>query len=201
MGVSSTQKTKKILGKHQNLDSIDFKKINELPNDQYTCSECNLVPKILNIYYNTSEIEFKCSTHGIIKLPLKEYFIKESEYLYYNYKCDICKKKQNFFPKILFKFCYICNKIICDECSLDHNHLDILIPVNEMNNNYKGQYHPNHCNIYVINCKDNFNNKKIVNTCSDKEKEFISKFNPKPEDIEFIKQKNIFLKKKIEELE
>ena len=69
-------------------------KVRSIPNDQYTCSECPLVPEILNIFYNTNEIELKCKAHGIKKLPLKEYFLKEKDFIYNNLTCQICHKKK-----------------------------------------------------------------------------------------------------------
>lgn len=73
------------------LSDIDI--IRAIPNDQYTCSECALVPEITDICYNTNEIEIKCLAHGIKKLPLKEFFLKENEFIYNNLKCQICKRK------------------------------------------------------------------------------------------------------------
>jgi hypothetical protein len=37
----------------------ELKEILKLPNDNYTCTECDQIPEIINIDYGTGEIEFK----------------------------------------------------------------------------------------------------------------------------------------------
>ena len=75
---------------NDNIETIDnlqnLEEIKRIPNDQYTCSECSIVPEILNIDYEFNEIEFKCKVHGAKKLSIKDYFIQSSKYSYYNYK-------------------------------------------------------------------------------------------------------------------
>ena len=50
-----------------------LKEILKIPNDNYTCSECDLIPKILNIDYGLGKIEFNCEIHGTKIMILEEY--------------------------------------------------------------------------------------------------------------------------------
>ena len=59
----------------------ELKEIIKLPNDNYTCTECYLIPEILNVDYSSGEIEFNCRIHGIKKISLKEYLLKMSKKL------------------------------------------------------------------------------------------------------------------------
>jgi hypothetical protein len=49
---------------------------------QLTCSECILIPKIINIDYKNYLIEYECPKHGIKSEDIKEYFKSSKEYLY-----------------------------------------------------------------------------------------------------------------------
>ena len=60
----------------------DLKEIIKIPNDNYTCTECNLIPKILNIDYSSGIIEFECKIHHIKKMFLKNYLLKMSKNIY-----------------------------------------------------------------------------------------------------------------------
>ena len=116
-----------IINNNDNIDTIgnlqNLEGIKKIPNDQYTCTECSLVPEILNIDYEFNEIEFKCKVHGTKKLSIKDYFIQSSKYSYYNYKCQNCnsfqkdtyineeiKEEDNDYIEnnIIFKYCYEC---------------------------------------------------------------------------------------------
>ena len=84
--------------KEERTDKIhNFEEIKKIPNDQYTCTECALVPEILNIDYEYNQIEFKCKTHGTKKVNLREYFIESSQYSYFSFKCAQCNKTQKDF--------------------------------------------------------------------------------------------------------
>ena len=47
---------------------------------QLTCSECILIPKILEIDYYNYSIEYECSKHGYKEENIKEYFELSKEY-------------------------------------------------------------------------------------------------------------------------
>lgn len=117
------------------------------PNDQYLCPLCKNVPELVNIFTETGSVEFKCKDHGTIILTVNQYFekMRNSEFTYYNFKCSNCHIVQTkCFKKVkelkdgIFKFCYICRKIYCQECCksvIAHPkfHNDSCIDVNEMN--------------------------------------------------------------------
>ena len=176
MGASSSQLQKK------NLTDIEI--IRSIPNDQYTCSECPMVPEILNIYYNTNEIEFCCQAHGIKKLSLRDYFLSENKFIYNNIECQICHKKK--INQIAYKYCYHCKKNLCYDCSIRHNnHIDI-INFNDVNN--KCNEHKGDCEflIYCFTCKKNICSKISETEHKEHNKDVISRFRPEKNDLEII---------------
>ena len=207
---------------NDNIDNVekmlDFEDIKKIPNDQYTCSECSLVPEILYIDYEFNEIEFKCKVHGIKRLSLREYFILSSQHSYYNYKCEKCnisqkeifsdvdittEEKDYITNNILFKYCYECKNILCPNCSHKHKHNDVqkLLPVNLLNNKCKDHFDEENFNIYCITCEENICNSTRETVHQDHFIEIIPKLNPKEEKLNFIINKNNFIKKNIELLE
>ena len=185
MGASSTSPPK------QNLSDLDI--IRSMPNDQYTCSECASVPEILNIFYNTNEIEFNCQHHGTKRLSLRDYFLQENEFIYNNLKCQICHKKKT--NQTSYKYCYNCKKHLCYDCSIRHNkHYDI-INLNDVNN--KCNEHEGDCDflIYCFTCKRNICSKVSEIDHKEHNKDVISKFRPEKNDLEIIKNNiNIYMK-------
>ena len=65
-------------------DSKRYQDICKLANDQYVCTNCKSTPEILSIDYNKGIIELKCKTHKTKKVNIRDYFEKESKYLYNN---------------------------------------------------------------------------------------------------------------------
>ena len=93
----------------------------DIPTDQYTCPKCKLIPEILKLDLKT--IEIVCPKHGKIKLPIKDYLLYESNFTYYNYKCEKDKKSiQKNSPNDIFNYCTECGYILCKKCSKDHKH-------------------------------------------------------------------------------
>ena len=119
----------------------------DCPTDQYLCTMCRNVPELVNIFTDIGSVEFKCKEHGTIILTVKQYFekMRNSEFTYYNFRCSNCHQIQKIILKNLkelkdgiFKFCYICRKIYCQECCTKTNvhpnfHNESCINVNEMN--------------------------------------------------------------------
>ena len=191
MGASSTPPPKKVLS--------DLEIIRSIPNDQYTCSECPLIPEILNIFYNTNEIEIKCQAHGIKKLPLKEYFLKENDFIYNNLKSQICHRKKT--NQISYKYCYNCKKNICYDCYIRHNkHYDI-INLNDVNS--KCNEHGGDCDflIYCFTCNKNICSKVSETDHKEHNKDVISKFKPDKNELEIIKNNINIYQKDLELLE
>ena len=127
MGASSNGK-KKIF--YKNL----IEKLKLIPNDQYVCTKCNFIPEITNLDYNTGVITFKCRTHGKIKEDIRDYFAKESNYLYINTKCDGYNetKLQKDNLSYIFNRFIENGKNLCENCSKGIKLKSIKI--NEMNN-------------------------------------------------------------------
>ncbi len=163
-----------------NADSYIKKEIRKMPNDQYTCTECYLVPEITKIDHNNGNIEFKCRIHGEKKIYIKDYFEKEKIYYYCVCKNDNAKQKSNI--KYIFNYCTICDKIYCELCVSKHEHQSSFIKINELDT--KCHIHLKKYSKYCKNCKKHF--------CVDCEnckhsKEDIK--NPNTKEIEKIKDK------------
>ena len=67
--------------------------LNNIPNDQYACTKCKLMPEIIKVDRNGGTIEFKCREHGIMKKELKKYFEEELNYLDSKSKKNNAEKK------------------------------------------------------------------------------------------------------------
>ena len=182
---------------HKELSDIEI--IRSIPNDQYTCTECPMVPEILNIYYNTNEIEFCCQAHGIKKIPLRDYFLSENKFIYNNVKCQICKEKKP--NQKSFKYCYHCNKNLCFDCSIRHNDHKELINFNDVNN--KCNEHKGDCEflLYCFTCKKNICSSMSEIDHKEHKKDVISKFRPDKNDLKIIKNNINICQKDLELLE
>lgn len=191
MGASSSPQIKKSYS--------DLEIIRSIPNDQYTCSECPLVPEILNIFYNTNEIEIKCQAHGIKRLPIRDYFLKENNFIYNNLKCQICNKKKT--NQIIYKYCYNCKKNLCYDCSIRHNKHNDIINLNDVNN--KCNEHEGDCDflLYCFTCNKNICSKVSETEHKEHNKDIISKYKPEKKEIEIIKNNINIYQKDLELLE
>ena len=172
--------------KHNN--SFDLKK---LPEDQYTCTNCNSIPEIISLSFNKGNIEFKCKDHGTKKIRINDYFLRESEYLYSNIKCyydqnHIQKDQLNH----IFNYFIEKKKNICQNCSKGKSSKHI--KVNEINNICQS-----HLKLYIKYCNDcnkHFCSEDTIN-CGHKIVEIES---PLKEQIEIIRNKIYNLKKQKE---
>ena len=132
----------------------DIKEIIKIPNDNYTCSECGLIPQILNVDYSIGEIEFHCQIHGTKKMLLKDYLLKMSKHSYFNKKCSLCEKVQKNYPNSIFDYCLYCKKIICQDCQPKHTHTQIL-KLNDLDNKCL-KHHNKFYTFYCFKCKKNY---------------------------------------------
>ena len=143
------------LNKIFNEDSIkNITKILELPNDNYSCTECDSIPEILYIDYGKGLIQFKCQTHGKKTMSLKEYLLKMSKYVYYNEKCSICKEIQKNNTNYIFDYCLYCKLIICQKCQSKHTHQQIL-KLNDLDNKCR-KHHNKLYEYFCGECNQNF---------------------------------------------
>ena len=119
-----------------------------MPDDQYVCTNCKSIPEILKIDYSKGIIEFKCKTHDTKKAYIREYFEKESKYLYYNIRCDDDKTKlQKDNLAYIFNSFIDTGKNLCENCSKGKKSKSIKI--NEINN-----YCPIHIKKYIKYCRN-----------------------------------------------
>jgi hypothetical protein len=105
--------------------SSNFELYKKIPNNQYSCPKCDLVPEIKGIDCSNGIIEIICPYHGEITMQIDEYFHSELPYLYYSFECYFSKLKQSDYIKdnIIFSKCLQCdNKIFCHSCLKEHGH-------------------------------------------------------------------------------
>ena len=166
----------------------------EVPNDQYACTKCNLVPEIKKINYDLNKIEIKCPKHGEQKLNIIDYLEQQKKHIYYSIKCTDTKLEQRTFinRNKFFSHCFSCKKNLCLECVKRHpcNKLS-LIKVNEIND--KCPHHLLNYDKYCFTCKKNCCEKC---NCIHNNKKRIGEANI--EDIEKIKETKKRIKQNIE---
>lgn len=172
----------------------DLKEILKIPNDNYTCSECELIPEIQYIDYSTGTIEFKCKTHGVKRMLLKNYLLKMSKNVYYNKKCSFCSKIQKENIDNIFDYCLFCKKIICEKCKSKHTHIQTL-KLNDLDNKCL-KHHNKFYSYYCTECKKNYCN-ECKDECNDEKKissqEFLS-----TKEIKILENSNNLFKKEME---
>ena len=171
----------------------DLKEIIKIPNDNYTCSECELIPEILNVDYSIGEIEFNCQTHGLKKMPLKKYLLEMSKHNYFNKKCNFCKNIQKNDPNRIFDYCLFCKKIICQNCQSKHKDSQIL-KLNDLDNKCL-KHHNKLYSFYCFKCKKNY-----CNSCLEHEDhgENASSYEFMPtKEIDILKKCNLLFKKEM----
>ena len=86
--------------------------------DSYTCPQCSLAPKIINLYRN--KVILECPTHGLQSIDLDIFMESSSKRVYSNQTCGICNIAKQNSDKNIFKYCYDCDKVICYQCINTH---------------------------------------------------------------------------------
>jgi hypothetical protein len=156
---------------------------------QLTCSECILIPKILEIDYYNYSIEYECPKHGYKEENIKEYFELSKQYLYKNNNLEENNDKSQ---KQIFYYCLKCKNFLCEQCQKNDKHKE-LIKINDPENKIDI-----HLNNYYKYCKCNtqlYDNKEI--NCTKKEEnikkdpQLIKKLNNK---ISKLKEKKEYRK-------
>jgi surface protein len=180
--------------------SSNFELYKEIPNDQYSCPKCDLVPEIKGIDCSNGIIEIICPYHGEITMQIDEYFHSELPYLYYSFECYFSKLKQSDYIKdnIIFSKCLQCdNKIFCHSCLKEHGHHKKKIKTNEINNIC--HTHLKNNDKYCVKCRKHFcKEEKCIEKCKHKPVQIGHADN---KDIEKIKNKKKLLIKNKELLE
>ena len=158
----------------------------EEENFQLTCSECILIPKILEIDYKNYSIKYECPKHGNKEENIKKYIELSEKFLYKNNqnnseKCiDDKEKKQKFY------YCLQCKNFLCKQCGDNHEHKEF-IKINDPEN--KNDIHLNNYCKFCI-CKKQLYDDQQIN-CKNEEENIKA-------DIQKIKNKNNRLKEKME---
>ena len=123
--------------------------------DSYVCSECSSQIEIESIDFKKIEITFECKSdinnHSKKTLSIEDYIDLMEANTYRNSNCSICGKNQKKdYDLPIFDFCPTCNKIFCEKCKINHEH--ILIKNNEKF--VRCLIHPNKKNdSYCNDCK------------------------------------------------
>ena len=156
-----------------------FKKV---PNDQYTCTECKLVPEIIDINFSKDIIIINCFEHGKNELKINEYFEKEFKNLYYNDKCEYGEREQKNHLDNIFCYCPKCKVYMCQSCNRNHNHQFSVINIDELNN--KCHSHLKNYTKYCKYCNNHFCN-------SDKKCQHPNEFIKTPKENELEKLRNL----------
>ena len=162
-----------------------LKEILKIPNDQYTCSECNLVPEIIDLNFDKDEIVINCINHGEMRLNLINYFQKEYNYLYYNVICEAGERVQKEHLDNIFVYCPKCDKYLCQSCNNDHPHKFSVLQVNELNTKCHTHVYKDYFR-YCSYCNKHYCN---LDTHKCQNPQIKSFENPSKEDIEVIKKK------------
>ena len=90
--------------------------------EQLTCSECILIPKIINIDYNNYLIEYECPKHGIKTEGIKEYFKSSKIYLYNSNQNNNSGNNNNENRNQIIYYCIDCKNFLCERCGDNHEH-------------------------------------------------------------------------------
>ena len=165
--------------------------IKSLPEDQYTCAQCDLVPEIINIDYITCEITIDCLKHGRQTIPILDYFQKESQFIYQNAICDIDYKSQKDNIDEIFNYCSQCKINLCGSCSKKHCHKKSLT---ELKYKYSKCYHNKDFTKYCKTCNKHLCEKEEEK--HDKNHIIENFIEPSIEEIESLKDKKNIYKSK-----
>ena len=121
---------------------------NETKYDEcYCCSQCSSNIEIQELDEANNTLSFECPNHGYKNISIKEYLKNMPKNTYLYNKCSICEKQQKLNNNNIFKYCFNCKQIICNNCIYKHtkNHFNIdydklfvkcLIHPKNNNNNY-----------------------------------------------------------------
>ena len=173
----------------------DISKHDLIVND-YLCIECNEIPEITNVDYDKNILEKKCPKSKKI-MSLSD-FINEIKNQNNNMICKICNKTNDVDG---FKFCYLCNKIICPVCFIKHDKNHNMIDYHEYNNKCKIHFNQIYTS-FCLFCKKNicFECKKSKDHKQHKRYDFIEII-PQESEIEQIKDFCSKLKNNLEIIE
>ena len=175
------------------ISEAEIKKLKKVPDDQFTCHKCGIVPEILEIHSDTGNLTLNCNKHGIKPISTRKYLysLRKSSFSYLKLKCANCNAEPSG-KETKMQFCVLCRKPLCKTCcDTNHEeHRNSLISIREINNTCR--IHKNEkTELYCLDCEeiiceydmihsdhrviDTFNKQKEVN----KYREIIIKKNQK----------------------
>ena len=93
-------------------DSLENIKLEKM--GQYTCDQCNEIPKIISSDIEKKSLLIKCKNHGQKEINIKDYIINCLKYNPNNWKCNDSLHFQNS-SKEIFKYCQ-CGLVFCENC-------------------------------------------------------------------------------------
>ena len=100
--------------------------------NRYSCNLCNSIPEIIDIDYNKNIMKIKCPNHET-EITLDDFIYEAIKHNYYFSVCNICNKNTQKYDESIFKYCYDCKKVICNQCYPNHNSEHKIINQNEYN--------------------------------------------------------------------
>ena len=156
--------------------------------EQLTCSECILIPKIINIDYNNYLIEYECPKHGIKTEGIKEYFKSSKIYLYNSNQNNNSGNNNNENRNQIIYYCIDCKNFLCERCGDNHEHKKSLFMkiIDPRNNDdiYLNKYCTCNKRLFdgkTINCRNKEEQNKEE---QDIDSQFLEKLKKKTKEIE-----------------
>jgi len=118
------------------------KEIDKIPEDEFLCPLCDMIPEILEVNLDTGKLTMNCKIHGKITRSATKYIdeLVNSHHTYFVNQCWVCEPEPNRKEKgeNMIQYCTICRKTICVECAenkdLEHKINNNFIPINEKKN-------------------------------------------------------------------
>ena len=117
------------------------KEIDKIPEDEFLCPKCDMIPEILEVNLDTGKLTMNCKNHGKITRFATKYIdeLLNSHHTYLDNKCRYCNRKSKRSTIDKLKYCTICRQNICVECAanIDMEHQINLAQGRIWNQDYK----------------------------------------------------------------
>ena len=192
MGCLSQSKSQNIdVPSSDNEEILEKRKdFNKIPDDEFICPECDLVPEVLNIHSDNGKIDFLCSKCGEKGISFNDYNskINTSKYNYFNFVCGKCGETSK--NNEIFYYCYDCKKHFCNKCQNEKEHeKHKKIKANEEKNICLNHYQK-HFTQFCSDCQENVCPKETKKYHSEHKLQDFKKFQE-----DFLKYRQIIIEK------
>ena len=183
----------KLLNNSQELNDISN---HDLIINDYLCMDCNTIHEISNIDYDKNTLVKNCQKYK--KIMNFSEFINEAKEKNNKLICKLCNKRDDAEN---YKYCYLCNKIICPLCFIHHDKNHNMIDYYEYNKKCKIHFNQIYTS-FCLFCKKQicFECKKSRDHKEHKRYDFIE-IMPCENEIEQVKEFNSKLKNYLEKYE